>query len=80
MTPLRASSPLAALVLLGTIAAQSGGPTMALAQGFSVDPLTTLPLFSSASVVLTKTIIESFSKFYVTEHPAGLVKAMHLPE
>jgi hypothetical protein len=55
MTALRTSSPLAALLLLGAIAAQSGGPTMALAQGFSVDPLTTLPLFSSASVVLTKT-------------------------
>jgi len=55
MSPLMTRHLTAVLLLGVTAAAQSGGPTMALAQGFSVDPATPLPGYDAKSVILTET-------------------------
>lgn len=48
-----------AALLLGALTAQSGGPTLAIAHGFSVDPATPLPIFTPASVVTTTTDLDA---------------------
>ena len=48
-----------AALLLGALTAQSGGPTLAIAHGFSVDPATPLPIFTPASVVTTSTDLDA---------------------
>ncbi|MBM4063894.1 MAG: hypothetical protein FJ265_22775, partial [Planctomycetes bacterium] len=51
--------PAAVLCTAAAAPAQSGGPTLALAHGFSVDPGTPLPPFTAGSVVLTRTDLDA---------------------